>query len=115
MKCSIIPPYPVIQPNFFFFPQKQDNFIKFLAPSYHAGLCCQGQAVQNTSKSEGRAQVGTQGHRPSQEWGRHCQARGAPHSGDWLPYQVCGFCDPAGLAAPLQKPPWGEVRREQAG
>lgn len=56
-----------------------------------------------------------QGHCPSQEWGWHCQAREAPHSGDGLPYQVCGFGDPAGLAAPLQKLPWGEVRREQAG
>lgn len=101
--------------KFFFFSQKQDIFIKFLAPSYHAGLCCQGQAVWNTSKSEGRAQVGMQGHCPSQEWGWHCQAREAPHSGDGLPYQVCGFGDPAGLAAPLQKLPWGEVRREQAG
>lgn len=100
---------------FFFFSRKQDIFIKFLAPSYHARLCCQGQAVRNTSKSVGKAQAGMQGHRPSQEWGRHCQAQGGTHSVDGLPYQICGFGDPAGLAAPLQKPPWWEVRREQAG
>lgn len=68
---------------------------------------------------------------PVKVWARHKQAcrgialprsgedtvrpRGAPHSVDGLPYQICGFGDPAGLAAPLQKLPWWEVRREQAG
>lgn len=67
--------------NNFFFPQKQDIFIKFLALSYHAGFCCQGQAVRNNSrnnsKSVGKVQAGVQGHRPYQEGGvRHCQAPG---------------------------------------
>lgn len=71
-----IPPQPVFQPNIYFFiiSQKKAIFMNLLALSYHAGFCCQGQTVQNSSKRVCKVQAARRGsalHGKEGE-GSHC-------------------------------------------
>lgn len=75
-------------------------------------LCCQGQAVRNTSKSVGKAQAGMQGHRPSgvgkTRSGRGLRSGRAALSDLWV-------WRPRGLGGSTPGAAMVEVRREQAG